>query len=75
MRLRRFLPVWLLLLLLLVACRGEMPVAPAASEPDNSRTDSKTIPVLHELDSLDTLKTEFNKDVGSIRLVLLLSPT
>lgn len=75
MRLRRFLPVWLLLLLLLAACREGTVVAPAFGDPDNNETGNETNPILNDLETLDTLKTEFNKDTGSIRLILLLSPT
>jgi hypothetical protein len=32
-------------------------------------------PVLQDLDSVDALKTQFNKDRGRPRVVLLLSPT
>lgn len=46
--------------------------ASPAEQTDRHRTSR---PVLASLDSLDEFRAAFNRDVGVVRVVLLLSPT
>ena len=65
---RRALSGLVAVLLLATACtRGH-------GTTDTPKGSESAAPV-RDLNSIETLKTSFNKDAGSVRLVLLLSPT
>ena len=59
--------VALLLIVVLPASRVRAPTA--------SLEGASSAPILTDMRSIDDLKAQFNRDVGTPRLVLLLSPT
>ena len=65
----RLMIVGLLFLIVFAACAGD---------PENSTVANSTegpVSILHELNTVDELKAEFNLDSGQPRLILILSPT
>lgn len=72
MNLRASHRVWLALLVLLVAgtaCAG----ASETASPGGGRADRSV--AVRDLSSIGTLRDRFDRDTGSTRLILLISPT
>ena len=62
-------------LILVAACLLAIAAAPRGVERSLSVRTASVQPALSDLHSVDELRTLFNRDGGTVRLVLLVSPT
>ena len=66
------LSLFVVLVLLLVACQT---LSPTTAVPDSASDEQTAAGSLTDLDTIDQLQSQFNSDEGKPRLLMILAPT